>query len=142
MQTVNLPKRPELLAQHSHIPRQTNRLTASNIAVPRRRAIKPYLNKGSNQPNTQTVIHQYATHAHRCIFVWRSHLASLYEYVHLIACSNDITRRHQLTNQLTSCNRCVLKKLTVAKLIKNFFAFCGTQRFMAVITKVCHWTLS
>ena len=56
----NLPKRPEPLAQHSHTPRQTNRLTTSNIAEGE--PSNQNLNKRSNQPNERTVIHVNTPH--------------------------------------------------------------------------------
>jgi hypothetical protein len=113
-----LPKRPEPLAQHSHIPRKTNRLTASNIAEGE--PPNQNLNKRSNQPNARTVVHVSTPNTHNSASSCggRSHLEST-------TCSSE-TRWHQLTNQLTSWNRGVLKKLTVAKLIKNVFAFCRT----------------
>ena len=49
------PKRREPLAQHSHMPWQTNRLTASNIAVGEQSNRNS--NKYSNQPNALTVRH-------------------------------------------------------------------------------------
>jgi hypothetical protein len=114
----NLLKRPEPLAQHSHTSRQTNRLTTSNIVEGD--PSNQNLNKRSNQPKERTAIHVNKPHTH----TGSSSCGDL--TCVLLACSSDITRRHQLTNQLTSCNRGVLKNLTVAKLINNFFAFCGT----------------
>jgi hypothetical protein len=34
------------------------------------------------------------------------------------------------------------EKLIFAQLIKMFLTFYGTQRFSAVFTRACHWTLS
>jgi len=38
--------------------------------------------------------------------------------------------------------RFLVEKLTVTQLVKKFPTFYGSQRFITVFTRACHWTLS
>jgi hypothetical protein len=49
---------------------------------------------------------------------------------------------HCLTNQPTPWRSVLLEKLPVGQLLKNFPAFYGTQRFISVVTRALHWSLS
>jgi len=47
-----------------------------------------------------------------------------------------------LTYLLTPCSRVLLEKLTVSQLVKKFFAFYGTRRFITAFTSAHHLSLS
>jgi hypothetical protein len=42
----------------------------------------------------------------------------------------------------TPRNIVLLEKLTVTQLVKKLSAFHGTRRFITVLTRACHWSLS
>jgi len=42
---------------------------------------------------------------------------------------------------LANLLRVLLEKLIVTQIVKNFPAFYGTQRFITVFTRACHWSL-
>jgi hypothetical protein len=50
--------------------------------------------------------------------------------------------RSGTTGILTPWSRTLLAKLPVAQLLKNFQTFYGTQRFITVLTRALHWSLS
>jgi hypothetical protein len=39
-------------------------------------------------------------------------------------------------------DRVLLEKIIVSQLVKKFPAFFGTQRFITMFTRACHWSLS
>jgi hypothetical protein len=45
-------------------------------------------------------------------------------------------------SQLTSWNRVLLEKLTVAQIVKSVPAFYVTRKFIILFTRVCHWFVS
>jgi hypothetical protein len=48
----------------------------------------------------------------------------------------------ELNNLLTPCGRVLLEKLVVTQPVKKFPAFYGTERFITVIIRATHWSLS
>jgi hypothetical protein len=46
-----------------------------------------------------------------------------------------------LTHSLTSWSRVLLEKLIITQIVKTFTAFCGTWRFITILTTAHHWSL-
>ena len=56
--------------------------------------------------------------------------------------SSKLQLTNKQTNWLTPHTAVILEKPTVPQLVKKLPAFCGTDRFIAAVTKACHLFLS
>jgi hypothetical protein len=54
----------------------------------------------------------------------------------------DLLRIDWLIYLLTPWNRVLLENLTGSQLVKKFYSFYGTQKFITVLTSACHLSLS
>jgi hypothetical protein len=57
-------------------------------------------------------------------------------------CDIIVLNVHAPSNQLTAWSKVLLEKPVFTQLVKKFPAFYGTCRFITMLTRACHWSLS